>query len=126
MAKTELSLPAKFLLFHKLNPTVYMRLKAFVLKWRHEKLKKAGAKFYVEGLRWQMYFETNDPNYFYKLCNSYTAFYARMLMVDGVVPIGFFEIRQSRADEVAYDIMEETPGFVWFRVWKQNQEEMNK
>jgi len=82
--------------FHRENPHVYSELKKLALQLKEKGHKKYGMKGLFEVLRWHRALETTDQNY--KLCNNYTAFYARIIMKNEPELKGFFRLRESVAD----------------------------
>lgn len=72
-----MSLTERFMAFHAANPHVLDALEALAAQWlaRHPKVS---VKALVERLRWESGISTTgDP---YRLNNSWTAFYARLLV----------------------------------------------
>jgi hypothetical protein len=89
----------KFLRFHRENPHVYRDLVVLTRDTRSQLGAQLSIKFVYEGLRWKTYTETTgDP---YKLSNSFTSFYARLLMHCNPDLRGVFTLRPSVADEEA-------------------------
>jgi hypothetical protein len=86
----------RFLRFHRENPHVYHALVELTRDARRQLGGQLTIKFVYEGLRYTMYKETSgDP---YKLSNSFTAFYARLIMHSVPDLRGVFMLRPSVAD----------------------------
>lgn len=73
----EMSIGERFLLFHERNPHVADALEALAAAWlaRHNRV---GMKALFERLRWESGIATDGDAY--RLNNSYTALYARLLI----------------------------------------------
>lgn len=92
------SISERFEEFHKTNPAVYSTLVYLAKQWnRHTGGRKLGIKTLFERARWELELETSDPSF--KLNNNYTAFYARLIMLNEPDLAGMFELRTSEADE---------------------------
>ena len=65
--------------FHDANPKVYEELRRLALGLYYRGHKHFGVKMLIEQMRWMWYERTTDVQSF-KLNNSYSAFYARLLM----------------------------------------------
>lgn len=87
-------LQAAFERFHRDNPHVYETLKVLALR-AARKGQRVGMKAVYEMARWYYTVETDGEPY--KLNNSFTAFYSRLLMEQEPELAGFFETRQQRA-----------------------------
>lgn len=87
---------AAFHEFHHQNPQVYKRLVSYANKVLATGRTRYGIKTLYEVLRYRTDLETTGKEF--KLNNNFTAYYARMMMVRGDIPEGFFELRSSRAD----------------------------
>jgi hypothetical protein len=85
-----LTLEQRFEAFHAANPHVYDHLRRLALDARR-KGRQMGIKALYEVLRWQYAMATTDDDY--KLNNSYTSFYARLLMEREPELAGYFETR---------------------------------
>jgi hypothetical protein len=95
-AKTKLAI--KFELFHASNPQVYAALVSLARRFRAKnRSAQTGIKMLYEVLRWE-YFLATDSQDEYKLSNSYTAFYARLIMQKEPDLDGIFNLKQSIAD----------------------------
>lgn len=81
-----------FLAFHKENPEIY----DLFLEYSHRVRKKResyGAKSIAEQIRWHKLIE--QGNEFFKLNNTYTAYYARLVMASNRKLFkGFFQLRE--------------------------------
>lgn len=92
------TLSQRFERFHADNPNVYATLARLAREWaRATHNRKIGMKSLFEVARWQLVIETNDPNY--RLNNSFTPYYARLLMLQEPDLRGIFDLRVSEADE---------------------------
>lgn len=85
-----LTLEQRFEAFHEANPHVYAHLRRLALDARR-KGRQVGIKMLYEVLRWQYAMSTTDDDF--KLNNSYTSFYARLLMQQEAELAGYFETR---------------------------------
>jgi hypothetical protein len=84
--------------FHKANPHVYSTLVWLAKQWRRRTGgRKLGIKTLYERTRWELSLDTNDPDF--KLNNNFTAFYARLIMLNEPDLAGMFDLRASEADE---------------------------
>jgi hypothetical protein len=83
--------------FDRANPAVYRELRrlAFILLGRGH--KHFGIKMLFEQMRWQWYERTADVSGF-KLNNTYTAYFARVLMDREPELAGVFNLRRLRND----------------------------
>jgi hypothetical protein len=96
-AKTKLAI--KFELFHSSNPHVYQALVTLARRFRAKnRSAQTGISMLYEVLRWEYYLATDSEDD-YKLCNSYRAFYARLIMQNEPDLEGIFNLKQSVADE---------------------------
>jgi hypothetical protein len=85
--------------FHKANPHVYSTLVWLAKQWRRRTGgRKLGIKTLYERARWELQLDTNDPDAL-KLNNNWTAFYARLIMLQEPDLAGTFDLRSSAADE---------------------------
>lgn len=90
--------PAKFVEFHTKSPEVYAVLVRLAREWvLNTGRNRLGMKALFERARWEIAISTSDPDW--KLCNSYTAYYARLLMLQEPDLDGLFELRRSEADD---------------------------
>lgn len=85
-----LTLEQKFAAFHQANPHVYTNLRRLALDAKRRG-RQVGIKMLYEVLRWQYAMQTSGDDF--KLNNSYTSFYARLLMEHEPELIGYFETR---------------------------------
>lgn len=91
------SIQAKFLAYHAENPHV-MDLIVAKVRWLVSRgFRHFGMKAIFENLRWEHAIETRDESGF-KLCNTYTSRYSRL--VEELHPdlVGFFRLRELRAE----------------------------
>lgn len=98
---TPAGLEAQFNDYHAANPHVYAALARegrVLLARGHRKL---GIKMLYERLRWQVYMETTDDQYDFKLPNNYTAYYARLLMEQEPDFAGVFTLAELRSRRAA-------------------------
>jgi hypothetical protein len=89
----------RFTEFHRANPHVYRVLVDLARDWvtrtgRHN----VGIKSLYEVARWQIAMQTSDADF--KLNNDYTAYYARLIMLQEHDLQGLFALRKSAADEL--------------------------
>ena len=87
-----LTLEQRFAAFHEANPHVYRRLRDLAVA-AARRGRRMGIKALFEVLRWQYAMQTDDPSSEYKLNNSYTSFYARLLMEREAELQNYFETR---------------------------------
>lgn len=90
----EATIQERFEAFHKLNPQVYTALRALALEMVRNGVRQYGIKGLTELLRWQFAIQTKGEAF--KICNSYTSRYARLLMKQEPELAGFFELRELR------------------------------
>ncbi len=89
----------KFLKFNRDNPHVYRELTRLTHTAKGHRGGQISIKLVYEGLRWETYTQTNgDP---YRFSNSFTAYYARLIMHLNPDLRGVFTLRPSVADEDA-------------------------
>jgi hypothetical protein len=92
------SIAERFETFHRENPHVYRTLVRLAREWVNSTgSQKIGMKSLYEVARWRLAIETNDAEY--RLNNSYTAFFARLIMWQEPDLNGLFDLRASEADE---------------------------
>ena len=93
----------KFWNFHRQNPQVFAALRDLALEARRRG-DKEGIKSLYEVARWKLkrLQTAGDP---VKLSNSYTGFYARLIML--LVPEleGFFDLRPMRQESRLQDVL---------------------
>lgn len=87
---------AKFAEYNRENPQVYAALRKFALEAKRAGRERMGMKALFERVRWFTEVETTGDSF--KVNNSYTSFYARMLMDLEPELRGFFETRKAKAD----------------------------
>jgi hypothetical protein len=88
----------KFVDFHTKSPEVYDALVRLAREWVfYTRRNRLGIKALFERARWEFALRTSDPDF--KLCNSYTAYYARLIMAREPDLVGLFELRKSEADD---------------------------
>ena len=89
----------KFWDFHNANPQVYTTLVTMARTFRSRRPdQRIGIKTLWECIRWDYWLSVATDDEF-KLSNSYTAFYARLIMVKNQELKGIFQLKQSEADE---------------------------
>jgi hypothetical protein len=81
----------RFEAFHALNPKVYAALRALALEMVRNGVKQYGIKGLTEKLRWEFAMQTKGDTF--KICNSYTSRYARLLVENEPALKDFFELR---------------------------------
>lgn len=87
----------RFEAFHRANPQVYSALKTLSLQMLGTGVSRYGIKGLVERLRWEFAIVTKGDNF--KICNSYTSRYARLLVEESPQLDGFFELRELREEK---------------------------
>lgn len=90
----EATIQERFEAFHKANLHVYAALRTLAFQMRGNGVKAYGIKGLFEILRWQFALQTNGEPF--KLCNSYSSRYARLLVKLNPELDGFFEMRELR------------------------------
>jgi len=83
--------------FHAANPHVAQCLATLARRMIAKGRDRIGMKMLFEVLRWEYYLHTDDPNSDYKLNNTMTSRYARLLEETHADLRGVFETRQLRA-----------------------------
>lgn len=91
------TLAERFEVFHAANPHVFQALRQMALRASRSG-QRVGVKTLYEALRWHWLSSTAGDAF--KLNNSFTAFYARLLMDAEPELAGYFETRVQRAVEV--------------------------
>ena len=86
--------PITFAQFHKMNPHVYAELRKLALFYVGRGRKRLSIKLLFEILR-SRFVETTGGGRF-RLNNSYSAYYARLLMEQEPELDGVFDIRESK------------------------------
>jgi hypothetical protein len=84
----------KFEAFHTRNPQVYRELETMSAQLVARGRKRIGLKMLTEVLRWEHQMRTDDPNSHFKINNSYTSYYARLLIENHPDWEGLFEMRE--------------------------------
>ena len=82
----------RFAAFHKANPIVWRLFRRLALRRIDEGFNEYSAKKLFEDLRWHFELDTTGDKV--RLCNSYTAYYARMFHVAYPHLKGFFRCRR--------------------------------
>ena|ERR1035437_3117545 len=85
--------------FHEANPRVYQELRRLALTLYYRGHQHFGVKMLLEQMRWNWYERTTDVTSF-KLNNSYSAFYSRLLMETEPELRGVFSTRTTRGELV--------------------------
>lgn len=92
------SIAERFEIFHRENPHVYRTLVRLAREWVNSTgSRKLGIKSLYEVARWRLAIETSDPEY--RLNNSYTAYFSRLIMRQEPDLDGLFNLRYSAADD---------------------------
>jgi hypothetical protein len=89
------SITDRFWAFHESNPRTYEHI-VRLARQAKARSKRVGMKAIWERLRWWAAFETDGEEPF-KLNNSFTAHYARLVMAQEPDLEGVFETREQRA-----------------------------
>ena len=84
--------------FHEENPHVYRLLRSRALEMRRKGRERYGIAGIFEVVRWHINIETTGEEF--KLNNNHKAYYARLLMKLEPELEGFFNTRESAADEM--------------------------
>lgn len=92
----EATIQERFEAFHRENPHVYAALRSLALQMLSNGVRQYGIKGLFEILRWQFALQTNGEPF--KLGNSYTSRYARLLVKNTPELEGFFEFRELRSE----------------------------
>ena len=88
---TGISIEERFELFHRANPQVYEALRELSMRLAATGRRTFGMKALFEALRFSYALQTSGESY--KINNSYTPFYARLLMRNEPQLAGFFNLR---------------------------------
>lgn len=87
----------RFEIFHRENPHVYRTLVRLAREWiERTGQRRVGIKSLYEVARWQIQMETSDAAF--KLDNTFTAYFARLIDEQEPDLSGLFEFRRSQAD----------------------------
>lgn len=92
----EATIQERFEAFHRTNPQVYAALRGLALQMLGNGVRQYGIKGLTELLRWQFAIQTKGDSF--RLCNSYSSRYARLLVEKNPELDGFFELRTLRAE----------------------------
>lgn len=93
-----MTLAERFEEFHRENPHVYRVLVKLAREWVQQTgTRKLAIKTLYERARWEIAMNTSDAEF--KLNNSYTAFFARLIMDQEPDLRRIFDLRSSEADE---------------------------
>lgn len=95
ITEKEPTIQEKFEKFHSDNPHVYKVLKRLALEAKQAGKNKIGVDLLVQVARWELIMGTNTNDRF-KISNSYTSRYARLLMEQEEELEGLFELRNIR------------------------------
>lgn len=74
------ALVRRFVAWHRAHPHVYRLIERFVAELRDRRVRRAGIKAIWERVRWEMAVETSSRSP--RLNNNWTAYYARLLIID--------------------------------------------
>ena len=85
-----MTIKADFNAYHKANPSVYDKLLELSLRLKRVGASKYGMKALFEILRFNALLQSDEK---FKLSNNYTAYYARLLMLNEPQLEGFFTTR---------------------------------
>jgi len=98
-----MSIENDFIKYHQANPQIYRAFLYFADQVQQKGYKKIGAKMLAERIRWETMINTGNK---YKVQNSYTAFYARLLMVKVPSMRNLFRLKRINIDGQSdlYDI----------------------
>lgn len=97
------SIRERFIDFHRANPDVYDLFEQFTNEAIAAGMKRVGAKFVFERIRWEILVATSGAGYcvaskrLLKLNNNFTAWYARLFMARNRAHVGVFELRVTKA-----------------------------
>ncbi len=92
-----MSISERFVEFHRENPRVYKTLVDLARKWvKTTGSSKIGIKSLCERARWEIAVKSKNSGF--RIDNSFTAFYARLIMENEPDLKGMFDTRVSEAD----------------------------
>lgn len=94
-------LDRKFRDFHKTNPHVYQILVRLAREAKQAGKTKISVVLLVQVARWEIMFQTDSDDGF-KINNSFTSRYARMIMDNEKDLDGFFELRKLAKEGASY------------------------
>lgn len=80
--------------YHAQNPMIYEKLKIYAKQLKDTGRRQFGIRAIFERIRWDMYLEYNKSDF--KINNTYSPFYARLLIFDFPEFEGFFETREVK------------------------------
>lgn len=92
----QLTIQERFEQFHTDNPQVYEALVKFAREAKKAGKNKLGVKLLVERARWELMFYTKTDDGF-KINNSFTSRYARLIMEQEDDLKEFFDLRRTLA-----------------------------
>ena len=84
----------RFAEFHRCNPQVYQALRAVSLDTRRVGVRRWSVDAAMHIVRWRYRLQTKGDEF--RINNSYSALYARLLMEREPELAGFFELRKRR------------------------------
>lgn len=93
----EATIQERFEAFEAANPHVYVALRTLAFQMLNAGVRAYGIKGLFEICRWQLSMQTNGKEEF-RLCNSFSSRYARLLVERNPELDGFFELRSLRAE----------------------------
>lgn len=107
------STAGRFEAFHRANPHLLPLLRDMALAMKAQGFKRCGMKMLFEKLRWEYYVRTTGKKY--KLTNTFTAYYARLVMLWCPSLDGFFRVNMQPAEPLGcyvprWDRLSLTPG----------------
>lgn len=91
------TLEERFQSFHDGNGWVYRALEAMTAELVTAGQKRIGMKMLIEVLRWRYFRQTFDTSSPFRLNNSYTSRYVRLLIANHPEWAGVFETRELRS-----------------------------
>jgi len=80
--------------YHAQNPIIYEKLKIYAKQLKDSGRNRFGIRAIFERIRWDMYIEYKNDDF--KLNNTFSPFYARLLIFDHPEFDGFFETREVK------------------------------
>ena len=86
-----------FVVFHNANPKVYWELVRLAKEAKTNGHQKIGIGMLWEVMRWNLFYQKNDPNSEFKLNNNYRSRYARFVMDTNPDLVGLFETRELKS-----------------------------
>lgn len=94
-------LDRKFQEFHRINPHVYEILVRLAREAKEAGKTKISVVLLVQVARWELMFQT-ESNDGFKINNSFTSRYARLIMNNEEDLDGFFELRKLAKEGASY------------------------